>query len=133
MRKTFTEMDEATVRESDGRLFFGSVEVALVYFRAGYGPGDYPSDAEWKIRQKIEMSYAIKVPTIAWQLAGAKKVRWEPSARRMLHYLTFLILLGPASTGSPARAGKIQQIKAHQRVVCRTLRAQLGLYCQGKG
>ncbi|KAH6719869.1 glutathione synthetase [Leptodontidium sp. 2 PMI_412] len=50
-------------------------EVAVVYFRAGYGPGDYPDASAWKARLQIERSNAIKCPTILTQLAGAKKVQ----------------------------------------------------------
>jgi glutathione synthetase len=50
-------------------------EAAVVYFRAGYGPGDYPNDSVWKARFQIERSNAIKCPTILTQLAGAKKVQ----------------------------------------------------------
>lgn len=50
-------------------------EVSVVYFRAGYGPSDYPDEAAWKARLQIERSNAIKCPTILTQLAGAKKVQ----------------------------------------------------------
>ncbi len=50
-------------------------EVAVVYFRAGYGPGDYPDADAWKARLQIERSHAIKCPTILTQLSGAKKVQ----------------------------------------------------------
>ncbi|XMA08638.1 hypothetical protein WAI453_001429 [Rhynchosporium graminicola] len=50
-------------------------EVAVVYFRAGYGPGDYPDASAWEARLHIERSNAIKCPTILTQLAGAKKVQ----------------------------------------------------------
>ena len=50
-------------------------EVAVVYFRAGYGPQDYPDTTSWKARLQIERSNAIKCPTILTQLAGAKKVQ----------------------------------------------------------
>jgi glutathione synthase len=36
------------------------VEVSVVYFRAGYGPDDYPSNREWAARLAIERSLAIK-------------------------------------------------------------------------
>ncbi|MFS7896568.1 putative acid--amino-acid ligase (peptide synthase) [Helianthus anomalus] len=36
--------------------------VAVIYFRAGYAPTDYPSDSEWKARLLIEESSAIKCP-----------------------------------------------------------------------
>jgi len=50
-------------------------EVAVVYFRAGYGPSDYPDQKAWEARLQIERSNAIKCPTILTQLAGAKKVQ----------------------------------------------------------
>jgi glutathione synthetase len=50
-------------------------EVSVVYFRAGYGPSDYPDETAWKARLQIERSNAIKCPTILTQLAGAKKVQ----------------------------------------------------------
>lgn len=50
-------------------------EVAVVYFRAGYGPSDYPDQTAWDSRLQIERSYAIKCPTILTQMAGAKKVQ----------------------------------------------------------
>lgn len=50
-------------------------EVGVVYFRAGYGPQDYPDESAWKARLQIERSNAIKCPSILTQLAGAKKVQ----------------------------------------------------------
>lgn len=50
-------------------------EVAVVYLRAGYGPGDYPQPSDWDARYHIERSAAIKCPTVLTQLAGAKKVQ----------------------------------------------------------
>ncbi|PVH86947.1 glutathione synthase [Cadophora sp. DSE1049] len=63
-------------------------EVAVVYFRAGYGPGDYPDASAWKARLQIECSKAIKCPTILTQLAGAKKVQQ--------------VLATPTSSSSPS-------------------------------
>ena len=50
-------------------------EISVVYLRAGYGPGDYTSDTEWEARRMVEMSKAIKCPTVITQLAGCKKVQ----------------------------------------------------------
>ncbi|MCO5561883.1 hypothetical protein L7F22_015508 [Adiantum nelumboides] len=52
-----------------------SEEVSVVYYRAGYSPADYPSEREWQTRLMLERSQAIKCPTVALQLAGAKKVQ----------------------------------------------------------
>ena len=50
-------------------------EVAVVYYRSGYGPSDYPNSSAWEGRLQIERSHAIKCPSILTQLAGAKKVQ----------------------------------------------------------
>ncbi|KAK6351172.1 hypothetical protein TWF718_004342 [Orbilia javanica] len=50
-------------------------EISVVYFRAGYGPGDYPGQEEWNTRYFLEESRAIKCPTVLTQLAGSKKVQ----------------------------------------------------------
>ena len=58
------------------RLDGGSgFEVAVVYFRAGYTPNDYPSEGEWEARRTLERSHAVKCPSVAQQLAGTKKVQ----------------------------------------------------------
>ncbi|KAH8880396.1 glutathione synthetase-like protein [Thozetella sp. PMI_491] len=50
-------------------------EVAVVYLRSAYGPGDYPDAKSWDARYHIERSGAIKCPTVLTQLAGMKKVQ----------------------------------------------------------
>ena len=83
---TFQEMGAAAytapAAEGDGagsqlrvRLGTEDLEVTVVYFRSGYGPGDYPSDAEWALREMIERSASIKCPSVGYQLAGTKKVQ----------------------------------------------------------
>jgi hypothetical protein len=52
--------------------------VAVVYFRAGYTPTDYPSEAEWEARALVERCDAYKCPCVAYQLAGAKKIQQVP-------------------------------------------------------
>ncbi|KAJ8326408.1 Glutathione synthetase [Batrachochytrium dendrobatidis] len=76
MRKTLTEMDaQSRLEGSENRLFVDNVEVAVVYYRAGYTPRDYPSEREWTARTTIEISNAIKCPNIAYHLAGSKKIQ----------------------------------------------------------
>jgi hypothetical protein len=50
-------------------------EIALIYYRAGYAPDDYPSEIEWHTRYILEASMAVKCPSIAYQLAGCKKIQ----------------------------------------------------------
>lgn len=83
-RLPFCEILKYTTVEqsSQRRLFYTPpqqpskhYEVAVVYFRAGYGPGDYRDSSAWEARLQIERSNAIKCPSILTQLAGAKKVQ----------------------------------------------------------
>ncbi len=75
LRKTLAEMHTESVLNADQGLFIGQDEVAIVYFRAGYTPQDYPSEHEWSARLKIEKSTAIKCPNINYHIVGAKKVQ----------------------------------------------------------
>jgi glutathione synthase len=50
-------------------------EVAVVYMRSGYGPGDYPDTKAWEARYHLERSAAIKCPSVLTQIAGTKKVQ----------------------------------------------------------
>ncbi|XP_059914357.1 glutathione synthetase [Gadus macrocephalus] len=59
----------------DKRLFVDGQEVAVVYFRNGYMPENYPTEQSWETRLLIERSRAIKCPDIATHLAGTKKVQ----------------------------------------------------------
>ncbi|RWA13833.1 hypothetical protein EKO27_g1267 [Xylaria grammica] len=75
-------------------------EVAVIYMRSGYGPGDYPDASAWDARYHLERSAAIKCPSILTQIAGTKKVQQvlatpETSSKPSIlgHYL---------SSGSPS-------------------------------
>ncbi len=50
-------------------------EIGLTYYRAGYSPTDYTGPTTWVTRLLLERSLAIKCPSLALQLAGAKKVQ----------------------------------------------------------
>ncbi|KAK0403827.1 hypothetical protein QR680_017143 [Steinernema hermaphroditum] len=64
-------LDEVT-----GRLLLdGAVRIGLVYFRAGYSPENYPTETEWKARETIELSDAVKCPWIGLQVANTKKIQ----------------------------------------------------------
>ncbi|KAH7543124.1 hypothetical protein FEM48_Zijuj02G0149900 [Ziziphus jujuba var. spinosa] len=77
IRKTLAEIDAEGELLADGTLSVSRQEVAIVYFRAGYTPNDYPSESEWKARLLMERSSAIKCPSISYHLAGTKKIQQE--------------------------------------------------------
>ncbi|XP_053403440.1 glutathione synthetase-like isoform X3 [Mercenaria mercenaria] len=57
------------------KLIVDGAEVAVVYYRYGYEPKHYPTDAEFQLRLDMERSRAIKCPTVAIHLAGCKKIQ----------------------------------------------------------
>lgn len=78
-RVTLADVLTRTSVGADGKLTLGGLhkprEVAVVYYRAGYGPDDYTTPEDWRGRRQLEASYAIKCPTLLTQLAGSKKVQ----------------------------------------------------------
>ncbi|XP_024031458.1 glutathione synthetase, chloroplastic, partial [Morus notabilis] len=77
IRRTLAEIDAEGELQADGTLTLDGQAIAVVYFRAGYTPIDYPSESEWRARLLMEQSSAIKCPSISYHLAGTKKIQQE--------------------------------------------------------
>ncbi|XP_027188839.1 glutathione synthetase, chloroplastic-like isoform X2 [Cicer arietinum] len=77
IRKTLAEINQEGEILPDGTLSVDGQAIAIVYFRAGYTPVDYPSESEWSARLLIEQSSAIKCPSISYHLVGTKKIQQE--------------------------------------------------------
>ncbi|CAL0311241.1 unnamed protein product [Lupinus luteus] len=77
IRKTLAEADQQGELLPDGTLLVDGQHIAVIYFRAGYTPADYPSESEWKARLLMEQSSAIKCPSISYHLVGTKKIQQE--------------------------------------------------------
>ncbi|KAF9145026.1 hypothetical protein BG015_012024 [Linnemannia schmuckeri] len=76
IRKTLAEIaDQGRLDPKTKALFIGDQEVSVAYYRSAYATTDYPTEKEWDGRLLAERSLAIKCPTIAYQLVGAKKVQ----------------------------------------------------------
>ncbi len=96
------------------------LEVTVAYFRAGYTPTDYPGEEEWKGRELIEMSAAVKCPCISYHLVGTKKVQEalsRPGAlERFLPHPADVALVRSCFTGlyglEPGYAGAEAAIRA---------------------
>ncbi len=59
----------------------------MFYFRDGYEPDHYPTEDCWKLRENIERSTAISVPTVAMQLVNFKRVQQELNEKFLCDYL----------------------------------------------
>ncbi|KAG2694896.1 hypothetical protein I3760_08G165300 [Carya illinoinensis] len=103
IRKTMAEIDAEAELLSDGTLLVGGKAIAVIYFRAGYAPNDYPSESEWRARLLMEQSSAIKCPSISYHLAGTKKIQQELAKPDVLERRTgSLLLFSPYKAfGSP--------------------------------
>src|SRR5271155_1482586 len=93
-RLTLPQIAKSAQLDKDRRLIVTAQgetsEISVVYFRAGYGPADYPSKNEWNARKQLELSRAIKCPTIITQLAGCKKIQQVLSTPGVLErYISF--------------------------------------------
>ncbi len=77
VRKTLTEVHDQGRLDEKKRLFVDEQEVAVIYFRCGYSPDQYPTEKEWDARLMMERSMAIKSPSIQYHLAGTKKVQQQ--------------------------------------------------------
>ncbi|KAJ1961738.1 Glutathione synthetase [Dipsacomyces acuminosporus] len=75
VRLSFAEVLERCSVNEENRLVLGNQEVAVAYYRSGYAPTDFPSEREWEGRWLIERSRAISVPSLAYHLAGCKKIQ----------------------------------------------------------
>ncbi|KAK9452252.1 glutathione synthase [Limtongia smithiae] len=79
VRATMFDIDtDATVDPVTKKLHYKNhPPVSVAYYRSGYTPTDYPPNdpAPWRARKIVELSDAVKCPTLATQFAGAKKVQ----------------------------------------------------------
>ncbi|KAF9999965.1 hypothetical protein BGZ80_005048 [Entomortierella chlamydospora] len=76
IRKTLAEIaDQGRLDPKTKALYIGDQEISVAYYRSAYATTDYPTEKEWDGRLLAERSLAIKCPTIAYQLVGAKKVQ----------------------------------------------------------
>lgn len=58
--------------------------IGVCYYRAGYVPKDYPSQIEWDAVLMMERSKSIKCPSVAYHLAGTKKIQQVLAQNNML-------------------------------------------------
>ncbi|KAH7965414.1 hypothetical protein HPB49_007508 [Dermacentor silvarum] len=56
------------------KLQMKNMEIAVVYYRSGYSASQM-TEEDWETRLTIELSSAVKCPSLGYQLAGTKKVQ----------------------------------------------------------
>jgi glutathione synthase len=64
-------------------------EIGIVYYRTGYQEEQYIDERDWNVREQIELSMAIKCPSIDMHLLTLKKFQEAFSNEDFLkHVLT---------------------------------------------
>ena len=76
IRKTLREINESGRLDLKTNLFSIDGQLcSVIYFRAGYSPSDFPSEAQWEAKMLLEKSSSLKSPSVAMHLAGSKKIQ----------------------------------------------------------
>ena len=74
MRCTFSEIQENAELDKDNHILkIRGEEIGFVYYRSGYQIEQYPTEKEWNARTTLEISQAIKCPSIDYHLCTFKK------------------------------------------------------------
>uniref|UniRef100_A0A0L8HVS1 Glutathione synthetase n=1 Tax=Octopus bimaculoides TaxID=37653 RepID=A0A0L8HVS1_OCTBM len=79
IRQSLEDICQKGYLNEENKLIIDGLEIAVVYFRDGYSPDSYKSQQDWDTRKMIELSFAIKCPSINYHLAGTKKIQQELS------------------------------------------------------
>lgn len=80
------------LNDETAALHIENQEIGLIYYRSGYSPNEYTSEAHWQARELLETSRAIKCPDIGAHLAGLKKIQQVLTEERELQR----VMLGDA-------------------------------------
>ena len=86
IRASLPELVDLAKFENENLYVFDK-EIALVYFRTGYRPNHYTSEEVWKLREDIEISKAIKCPSLGFHLLTFKSVQLQLSDDTVLNKL----------------------------------------------
>eukprot|EP00455_Lapot_gusevi_P047929 TRINITY_DN6562_c0_g2_i2.p1 TRINITY_DN6562_c0_g2~~TRINITY_DN6562_c0_g2_i2.p1 ORF type:complete len:465 (-),score=160.47 TRINITY_DN6562_c0_g2_i2:99-1493(-) len=75
IRRSFADVSSRAQLQPHKTLTIDGYEVGVVYYRAGYTPNDYLDESSWEARLTLERCSAVKCPSIAYHLAGCKKIQ----------------------------------------------------------
>ena len=65
-------------------MFYGDDEVALVHYRAGFLPEHYLHETTWEARKLVELSQAVKFPSLGMQLVNFKRAQLDLCSKEVL-------------------------------------------------
>ena len=74
MRMTFSEIHKMhSFDQKTHVLTVRGKEIGFVYYRCGYQVEQYTCDEDWETRKLLELSQAVKCPSIDYHLTTFKK------------------------------------------------------------
>lgn len=73
MRVKFSEVFSNGILDENNVLRINGKEIGFVYYRAGYQVEQYKNEDDWQARVNLELSQAIKCPSIDFHLSTFKK------------------------------------------------------------
>jgi len=74
MRCTFADIHKMMDFDKDTHILkIRGKEIGFVYYRVGYQVEQYTSEQDWETRKTLEISQAIKCPSIDYHLTTFKK------------------------------------------------------------
>ena len=115
VRATLAEVHDRG-KLTNGDLWVGPQRIGVVYFRAGYSPGDLPDAESRSARRMMEASSAVLVPEASMQLAGTKKIQQVLAGSGVLSQFV------PESVGEQLKAYFAMMFGLEEEVEGRTAR-----------
>jgi hypothetical protein len=73
MRVTFDDVTKEGSLDENNVLTIRGKEIGFVYYRTGYQVEQYKTESDWKARIDLELSQAVKCPSIDFHLTTFKK------------------------------------------------------------
>lgn len=64
IRRTFAEISKTCKLDEQNVLTVDGLEIGFVYYRCGYNDSQYNTEEDWTARLNLELSQAIKLPSI---------------------------------------------------------------------
>jgi hypothetical protein len=83
LRRSLAELAGGAELGAGGDLRVGGARIAVVYFRAGYSPDDYPTEAEWRARS-VPYTLQQATPTLFRAVDMSEMYRTLSSALLLL-------------------------------------------------
>ncbi|CDK24657.1 unnamed protein product [Kuraishia capsulata CBS 1993] len=86
-RLTLSEVESSTaIDEATRALKLKSTgqTISVVYYRSAYAPYEFTSEKDWHARYYLEITRAVKCPSLLTQLSGAKKIQQVLTSKAVL-------------------------------------------------